>query len=422
MSSLPTVRKGLAPGKGLSIAGLAQMLFKAEASEDFIRSLPAQSLYLALKHLGLTSCADILEAASIDQCRLLFDFDCWQKDQFNEEAFWEWLSIADDEHGLRLLQKFVKFVDLKLIGLMLARHVEVKTFEEKTDNPPAPGFYTPDQGFTWVHVTLEEGTRNFLLSRLLALIFETNADLFYQLLSISSVASNVELEEESYQEKAKRIQAEGFPSNEFAFELNSGLNENLLGAELKAEQTIPLPSGLMPSEPIVYDGVIIQPLADLMANIPSREEFEGELTLILNAAFIRWGIELSDEDLVRHWITKVRGAINIGIEMAMERSNMSPLGAYQALGLQRLYRFGLGRLQTLTAQAAKIPQEKLRGMAEDSAVFGIIAGARERFPEAPVYLTSNGKIESEGGQLRSGYRSIDHLSEIDVIRKLLPAL
>ncbi len=409
-----------APRRGLSIANLAQMLFKGDASPEYIRSLPAQSLYLAVKHLGLASSADILESATLEQCRLLFDFDCWNKDEFNEDAFWEWLSIADDEHGLRLLQKFVKFVDLKLVGLMISRYVETKVFEEKTDNPPAPGFFTPDQGSTWVHVTVEEGTRNFLLSRLLALLFETSTEVFYQILSIPSVATQSELQEESYQERTKRLQAEGLPSDEYAHELNSPLSDQELSALLASGRTAPGDLKDLPViEPMIYDGIMIRPFADLLRELKNREEFEGELTLITNAAFLCWNVDISDEERVRHWIAKVRGAINIGIEVAVEKSKGSPAQACAGIGLKALYRIGLTRLMALRRIALRIDDDRLRSLSSESELLGIIAGAREAFPEAPLFLSAQGKILSEGGNLQPGHRSFDHVVEIESVIQAL---
>ncbi|MBN8547742.1 MAG: hypothetical protein J0M12_00355 [Deltaproteobacteria bacterium] len=409
----------VSPKRGLSIANLAKMLFRSDASEDYIRSLPAQSLYLAVKHLGITSSADILESASLEQCRLMFDFDCWSKDNFLEENFWEWLSVADDEHGLRLLQKFIKFVDLKLVSLMISRHVDAKTFEEKTDNPPAPGFYTPDGGFTWVNVKIEESTRNFLFSRLLALIFETDGDLFYKLLQIPGVATESDLEEESYQAKSKRLQSEGFPSDDYAFELNSPLDEALLPKELSSRAKMPMSKDIPAIEPIIYDGVMVRPLADLISQAGSRDELESELSLIMNAAFVRWSVDLIDEERVRHWISKVRGAINLGLETAMKRSGKDALEIYNLIGLQKLYRLGLWKLHSLYLRASKISEDSIRALADDSAIFGIVAGARERFPETPNYVRSDGTIDAPGGELHSGFRAIEHLGELESIMRLL---
>ena len=73
---------------------------------------------------------------------------------------------------LEFLQRLLKVVDFKLLGLLVERHVDHRVFEEPTDIPPGPHFYTPDKGYTWLRVTLEDATRHFLFSRLLALIFD----------------------------------------------------------------------------------------------------------------------------------------------------------------------------------------------------------------------------------------------------------
>ena len=86
-------------------AALARRIFNAELPEQFIRTIPAQSLYCVLKHNGMASSSDLLEIATIQQCRLMMDFDLWSGDSFQEGTFWEWLEITDATEGLELLQK-----------------------------------------------------------------------------------------------------------------------------------------------------------------------------------------------------------------------------------------------------------------------------------------------------------------------------
>src|SRR4051812_29931238 len=142
---------------------LAKAIFKADVPEEYIRQIPAQSLYMAMKENGLESSAEIIEIATLEQCRLLLDFDVWEKDQFSEAQFWEWLALTDATNSLVIVQKLLKFVDLKLVALLIARYVDVKVLEEPTDEPPGPGSYTPDQGFTWIFINAEDSTQHFLL-------------------------------------------------------------------------------------------------------------------------------------------------------------------------------------------------------------------------------------------------------------------
>ena len=202
--------------RGHTCRDLYKSIFDADAPEQIVRQLPEQSLYMVVKSTGLQSSSDIIMMASMEQCRLLTDFDLWIGDTLNEDALWEWLALTDEIESLELLQKFIKIADLKLIAILIERHVEVKIFEEPTEQPPAEGFHTPDKGFTWIGIKTEDATKHFLLARLLALIFESSAELFYQLISIMTVATTSILEEESYQERQKRLAAEGIPEPEVA--------------------------------------------------------------------------------------------------------------------------------------------------------------------------------------------------------------
>lgn len=92
----------------LSSAKLAKAVFNGDVPEKFIRELPAQSLFLLVKHNGLDSSADLIEMASVKQCRLLLDFDCWQGDDFYEDNFWNWLAITDANENLKLLKKLLQ--------------------------------------------------------------------------------------------------------------------------------------------------------------------------------------------------------------------------------------------------------------------------------------------------------------------------
>ncbi|MBX7144874.1 MAG: hypothetical protein K1X79_10520 [Oligoflexia bacterium] len=405
-----------------SIQSLAHALFRAELSDDQVRALPAQSLYLAIKHLGLPSCSDILEAAGIEQCRLLMDLDLWNKDEFSEDNFWEWLSVADEDHGLKVLQKILKSMDLRLISMMIGRYVSVKTFEEKTDNPPAPGFYTPDQGHTWLMVNIQEGTRHFLLTRLLALVFETNAELFYQLLSVPGVATHTELEEEAFQDRSKRLEALGVPDQAYAFELHAPLDAAHALAAVAEQNERTIIQDIDAVYPLIYDARLSGPLEELWRHIPDRGESEAELTLIINAAIVRFGIQHFEQDAVRLLAQKVKGAISLGLEVLLSKSKFSPKELYQALGLQKLYRVGLAYLMHLGKLAHRVNANAQQLEDKNSALFLSLAGAREAFPVAPEILSSDGVFSAPHQEVTPSFRPFEHLAEVKAVQELLKSL
>ncbi|NDC37300.1 MAG: hypothetical protein EBZ48_04525, partial [Proteobacteria bacterium] len=86
---------------------LTKMIFDSELPEQFVRTIPAQSLHIAVRHTGLTDCQELLEIVSLEQCRLLIDFDIWDQDHISEDRFWEWLSLTDDQGDFKLLHKIL---------------------------------------------------------------------------------------------------------------------------------------------------------------------------------------------------------------------------------------------------------------------------------------------------------------------------
>jgi hypothetical protein len=322
----------------------------------------------------------------------MLDFDCWENDEFAEERFWEWLGIADEDHGLEVLQKLIRCFDLKVVALIISRHVQTQVFSEKTENPPGPGFYTPDQGHTWIQVTIQEGTKHFHLTRLLALIFETNAELFYQILAIPGVATPSMLEEESYSERQKRLISEGIPEKDLAFQVHAPLSTKACTEEIKLNQKRLIIQDIQNISPLIYDAHLPPHIDEIFKSRAHTEELEGELSYVLNAALIRWNVPFHELEKVKLLASKVKGAMNIGIEILERELSLPALTIFEHLGLQKLYRLGLTHLAQLHKRALKVPVSTLQEPSFDPALFALVAGAREAFPEAPLCMNTKGEL------------------------------
>lgn len=397
--------------KGFNIKSLARAIFKADAPESFVRALPAQSLYMVLKENGLESSTDLLEIASLEQCRLLLDFDCWHGDSLNEDNLWQWLALTEENDNLKFLQRLVKFIDLKVVALLIGRHVDVQTFTEPTEQPPFPQSYTPDSGYTWLRIKIEDGTRHHLMGKLLALIFETSAELFYQLISIPLVATESLLEEDAYQEKSKRLSAEGIPDDSFAFEVNAPLNETLAVQELGGKSKRGRVMDIAPIEPLIYEAGLVEPFTTLLGKISNREQFESEMSLIMNAAIIRWKIDFSEHDRVVRLIAQVKGALNIGLERALALSALTDIEVYEALGLQKMYRLGLGYLHDVRLQATKLLKNETTASSPDNRRILALEGAARSFPEMALFLKSPESAQ-QSETVTPEYGPFEHYAEL----------
>ena len=416
----PADSPAVAHFRGHTCRDLYKAIFDADAPEQVVRQLPPQSLYMVIKSTGLQSSSDIIMMASMEQCRLLTDFDLWAGDALNEEALWEWLALTDETESLELLQKFIKIVDLKLLAILIEKYVEVKVFEEPTDQPPGPGFHTPDKGHTWIGIKSEDADKHFLLARLLALIFESSAELFYQLISIMSVATNSMLEEESFQERQKRLAAEGVPEPEVAAAVHAPYSVAEAKAEVEAKRDRAHVDDIRSIEPLIYEARVTKLFAELVREASDRDELEMEFTYLMNAAVVRWGVDFSNQESVLDIAERMKGAINIALERMTIGTGYSLKVVYEALGLGKLYRLGLTELMAIRTKARKLPLEGI-GTLKDSepVLFGVVACAREAFPVMPLYLNDDGSVESEHGTLAAGHRSLTTVKSVATINELL---
>ncbi len=418
MSSHPTPI--FSPSRDLSVSALAKTIFNAEAPEQYVRTFPAQSLYLALKHNGLGSSTDLLEIASIEQCRIFLDFDLWEKDQFVEANFWEWLALADEEDDLKHLARLLKFIDLKIVALIIARHTDIKIVEEKTDQPPGPGYYTPDRGATWIFIAAEDATRHFLLARFLAYIYERSPELFYQLISVSSVQTQSMLEEESYNERNKRLAAEGIPEPEQAGTMHAPFSSDEARRLLAQHEVHESISDIRAVEPLVYHSTEIEPLRTLLSEILSNEDFQSELTLIVNAALVYFNVTAHEEKEVFKLVASVKGMLNIGLELAAGMAPQQSLkDIYAPLGAKLLYRLGVTRILRLRRLAHKISETSLQNRSDATGAILALSAAKRALPEIPAALKADGTFETPDGTISVECKPIETMTELDSVMKVL---
>ena len=394
---------------------LAKNVYASDFPEEYIKTIPAEALFLAIKKAGLSSSCDLIDIASLEQIRIVMDLDLWHRDTFLEENFWSWLALTDAQDSLEILQKILKVVDLKLIALLIGKYVEAVSFDNPTENPPSGDFFTPDLGYTWIRIDTTDSDRDFLLSRLLAMVFETSTDLFYQLLSIPGISTQTILEEEAYQDASKRMLAEGIPDMDMAVTVNIRISHAEVKNLLAGTASRQIIEDIQIIEPLVYDSSMVQPLQGLISSIKNKEEVETELTHLMNCAIIHWGIEISEYDEVLKLSNKVKGALNIGLELCMKISGLEASEVYKRIGLITMYRLGLTEVLSLKKTLSHLNESAIENMVHQEEEFGILAGLKENFPEVPNYFV-NGKILSENGALLPGYRAFEYLSDLDAMK------
>lgn len=359
---------------------LITTIYSAEAPEVVVKSLPAQTLYYCIKDQGLESSVELIMLATLEQTRTFLDLDLWNKDKVSEENFFSWLLLDDDEGGLSILQKILKVIDLKVLALILSSYVTVESNEEPTDAPPAPSFYTPDKGYTWILISHEDPDKFFALGRILALLFETSPEAFYQILSIPTVSTPSSLEEESYQDKIKRLAAEGIPDLEFASEI---ISPKKIEKFKEAKSEIETSSGLL---------------------VSFKDDDREELSLILNALIVHFNLPFYEIEQVKHGEEFVIGCINLALEKGSATNS-----------IRELFQQGLFYVLELRRKALKLKDP------DDSIMIAILDELRKLPPLMPSFIRRDGTIIKEGEHLITGSKAIQHTSELVVLENFLSA-
>jgi hypothetical protein len=393
---------------------LARTIFRAELPEQYVTTFPAQSLYMAIKSNGLSSSVDLIQIATIEQCRLLIDFDIWIKDEVNEKALFEWLSLTDETDDLELLQNVVKSIDLKLIALLISRYVQVEYFEEATDSPPAKGFTTPDKGRTWISINSDTSEVYFQLSRLLAMIFETNAELFYQLLAIATVNTSTVLEEEAYQDRERRLVSEAsFPDSEFAASLNAPLSTKEALSFLEKNQPLTTPD-VDSILPLVFQRSDLLPWQNLLSKYANNEAFHAELSLTFNAAAVYYRISFGEKGEIDSLFRVVRGAINLALEILLKTDRADIEIIYSKLGLNKIYRLGHSHIQSLK----RLVHSKRNYSSIEMEL--IIFAFQGETPSYPTALNQDGTfIYDHDGKLSKEKAPLEHLYQLEALKSYL---
>lgn len=412
-------KEGLSLAPALSGRALARAIFDCDVPEAMVKELPAQSLYYAILENGLDSSGDLLKLVTTEQQKLLLDFDCWERDSFREDRFWQWLEIACAEDDFSLLRKLIQSVDLKLIALIIGRHAEIVTNEEPTDAPPGPHFYTPNRGYTWIGLNIEDSDKERLMGRLLAYLYESNADLFYKIIQIPSVETTSVLEEESYQDKERRIQGEGIPSREGAFEAVSPLKPEAALAQLRDPATVVYAASGAAIEPIIAGRFRLSPLQQILERRGGLDDVKFELSHLMNCLVVRFNIPFFEDDVVATLRDKMLGAINIGLIHLSEKSNLDADEIVSRGGFKTPLRVGLWLLQEMRRELLKSSQSLVDLIPQNSHIFMLVAGIREELPALPSFFDTELNFLKTPGPLEQEWRAFETPSEVQALKSFL---
>ncbi len=410
-----------------SAKALSRALFRGDLLDAQIRQLPPQNLYLALKHAGLESCQEVLSTITQKQYRTLLDFELWTKDSFREERFWAWLSVVEDPNDLVPLQKCINSLDPELLALLVKRYVEVEYHEERDDSPPGPNFYSPDRGRTWIAFKTHDPERHRLLGKLLAFLFQTNPDSFYQTLLSAHEGTTLEFEESAYQGRSGRLLSEYIPMQSEAAQLHvqgslQDIKKMVSEIVSKKDRGV-IDAGGYPIVPLFVRGVSYQPLRSMLEQYPDEKlyEVQSELSKILNAAVVFFLGDFAEVESLTLLTEQVFGVINIGMQVLQEDiPEHFSSDVISAIPLSEFYRVGLGELYSLRKRSQKIPSDIVQTLSHMNPPLSVLVEFLARpLPLIPAFFREDGTFEIEDEKVSLETKAISSIEEVTSLFKII---
>lgn len=202
-------------------AALTEMLETAEL-RSAIRRLPPAQFFFSLKELDEAQIADLLPHITEEQWSTVLDLDLWTKDEMNSERFVEWqqhMLASEDAVGRKLLRA----TDLEAWALALKNGIQVyergEDGEFSEEAVTLGQFETPDNNYLIGLPRNPEKAR--LYHQLIQRLYQLDAKLTIGLINACRFQTSMELEEDAYQNRRRRIEDLGFQDYFQAIEVYS---------------------------------------------------------------------------------------------------------------------------------------------------------------------------------------------------------
>ncbi len=381
-----------------------------------VQSAPYQDLFMVAKTVGLEDSLELLPLTLRQQRRGFIDLDCWRKDSFHIPSFLEWLA-AFTQAGPEEVVRTARGLDPQLLTLFLKRNLKVHLIDPEEPPPDLPLIYSPDRRYA-AEIT-GEGDAATMGRLFLDALFRFDPSLGYDLLDRVYWESEMELEEEAYQNKCQRLEEIGFVDYYQALDLYQDSAETLPPPPSPDKDlSSPAASNTVPALLVtsLHSG---QYLLEGLAKINEPREAERihyELAALSNRILSVHAISPGDLEKVPAALEEVRDTLNLALEYLSGRNKDQVEILLLESSIQTLFRAGFQQIAHLREKADKILQQgglRIQGSQEillDPPEQEFIAGLRRLQPRFYEGI-------SDPGQLT--YRNFRSWQDLQISRQVL---
>ncbi len=332
-------------------------LVEAPNARALVRSLPAEDLYITIQEVGLADATELVQLASPTQFRTFVDLAGWKRDRLEPHAVLTWLRAARGDEPEEFLRK-LHGTDLEVLEYLLHEFIVVHDLEENPDvNPEGVTLETPE-GRYLVEFKVEGAELSGLRSLLNDLIAENPFEAVRLLEAVRWEVPS-ELEEAGYQFRTARLQDMGFPTLEDAMSLFSRV-------DVPPAPTSGARQGALAPEQGRVDWLVaaFQGLTEV-----ERDNLEGEVRDVSNAALVAELADPGDLDALRNVGEMVRDYLSLGFEYLTGGDASRATDVVHDTPLKRIFQVGFTLTLQLKYRADRLMKAPMAVLDETPLVF-----------------------------------------------------
>ncbi len=385
---------------------LSQLLASAETRSK-IRRLPGPQLYFGLQELSDEETVALLPHITEEQWQAVMDLDLWSRDRVRLEglAGWHRLLLQTPDPVAR---KLLRGTDPELWQLLFRRKLRVyRRLDDEFEEEPREDeeyFTTPDLQYLVILPRHPELAR--LLRPLLERLYRLQPEETRLNLESAVARTSIELEEEAYEQRKRRIEDLGFQDYINALSVYAYLDEGeklpeKAPPELREISTLPVRAGA-PAQP----ELLLFRVIDGLQSALDRERLLEEISFVCNKVLSADGASPSSRRRLELGIRKAISGINLGLDHWSAGELAKAAEGVRRHYLQSFFQYGYSRLMDLQRWARRVA--RVQPPSPGSFAEALLEGLLKRFPLRTV--------RTPKGQRR---RFVRTRRELEICRKKL---
>ncbi|HET6421555.1 MAG TPA: DUF6178 family protein [Geobacteraceae bacterium] len=351
MAYLPLAQKIFAI-KDLPPSEKMDRIISDPEAEKIIKTFSPQEMYWLIKEVGENDSLEIIKLSTHEQTIFSLDMECWKKDEFVTEKFYEWLGYLL-EGGEKKIIELLTCLDMEFLTLCLLKTITV--------GGGIGEFATKEEvDFNWDHtfdncyfISYRNANYAPLLGRLIDIIFRNNHPLYLALMESLRHEIASEMEELNYQLRSGRLGDLGFPAYEDAVSIYAYLDPSTYTRTEGVKHK--LGADTNPAKfPIYVSGDSL--LKEVLLKVGS-EELSAEFNNLVNNAIVAETTAAPDMEHFQTILERVHGYLNIALEFLSGNNSDEACAIFETEPLKKLFQLGRSLILPLRKTAGKLLME-----------------------------------------------------------------